>query len=112
MEQFWALLSEFIFQLFIALGTVALGIGINWMRKNTSKQQRELIESIVIEGVKYAQQSHAGKVGAERLEEAKKAVLRELDKAGIKITAEQLDVKIHAVLKELKKEFGEQWKEE
>lgn len=112
MEQLWNLLGEFLMQLFLALGTVALGIAIAWVRKNTSKQQRELVESIIVEGVKYAQESYAAEAGTERLVQAKRAVLRELDKVGIKLTEEQLDVKIHAVLKELKKEFGDQWKEE
>ena len=112
MEQLWVMVGEFFMQLLVALGTVALAIGIGWMRKNTSKQQRELIEGIVAEGVKYAQQSYAAEAGAERLVQAKRAVLQELDKVGIKITEEQLNVKIHAVLKELKKEFGDQWKEE
>ena len=112
MEQLWNLFGEFLMQIFIALGTIALGIGITWMKKNTTIQQRNLIEAVVAEGVKYAQQQYGDKPGEVRLQEALKAIVLELEKVGIKnIDQEQLNVHVHAVLKELKKEFGDQWKE-
>lgn len=112
MEQVWTLFGEFLMQIFIALATIALGIGINWMRKNTTLQQRRLMEVIVAEGIKYAQETYGHLPGNVRFEKASEAIVAELDKFGIKMTTEQLQVHIQAILKELKKEFGEQWKEQ
>lgn len=112
MEQIWTLLGEFMMQLFIALATVALGIAINWMRKNTTVKQRQLVESIVREGIQYAQETYGALPGEARFDKAAQAIVLEFEKFGIDMTKEQLKIHIQAVLKQLKKEFGDKWKEE
>ena len=111
MENLWVLVGDFLMQLFIALATIALGIAINWMRKNTTLKQRELIESIVGEGIKYAQETYGYLPGTERFDKAATAIVTEFEKFGIKMTEDELKIHIQAVLKKLKKEFGDQWKE-
>ena len=109
MEELWVLVGEFLVQIFLLLATITMGIAIKWIKSNTTLKQRDLIESISYEVVKYAQETFGHLPGTERYDEAARALSTRLKDFGITISAEEIQVHINAAVKELRKEFGDEW---
>ncbi len=88
--------------LFIAVATWAL----NWFK---NVQIDEWVKAILIEGILSAQEKFWDAKGAEKFEFAKEYAIKRLNKWYIPVSLEDLDVKIDALVKDLKAEFGEHW---
>ncbi len=88
--------------LILALGTWVINF---WKNLVIDKWIKNIIE----EGVLYAQETFWEEVGYRKFEYAKEYVVKRLSKWYIKIDEDELDVKIQAMVKNLKAEFAELW---
>ena len=95
--------------LFILFNFLILGFILVVKRFLTEKQQ-ETLKAIAEDAVLFAQQIGQAMGSDEKLKTAKDFAVSELNKLGIKITIEQLEVIIEATLLRLKLKYGENWK--
>ena len=80
-------------------------------KDSLSESQRKKLKIIIEEGILYAQEAYEELDGKERYEKALEYISKELKDQGIKVDPDRLDALVHAVLKDLKKEFGYPWSE-
>ncbi len=106
MEQAIFLLLE---EILVAIVIIGIGFLISWIRQKRSVEQLKIIQMIVEEGVLFAQQVYKELNGEEKFDKALEAISKKLKEKGIKVNAETIKTTIEAVLKRLKKEFGESW---
>lgn len=109
LEVFMPLITEAVTQVFILIGTVAIGFFIAFIKRRTTKEQREIIESVFKDSVLFAQQVYGKLDGDAKFEKAKERALKMLEDKKIKLNEEQVQTIIESTLKTLKKEFGEEW---
>ena len=110
MEQLMPIILELVTAILVLITTVGIGAAIGFINKNTTKKQQDIIEQIVHSAVLFAQQTGFDKVGQEKFELAKERALEILKRnKRISISEEELETIIEAVVKQAKKEFGENW---
>lgn len=107
LPSFFALVQD-VFQLLLVVG---IGFLINFIRLKISEEKLTLIEKIITEGVKFAQQVYKDAGGEEKYEKAVEQITTVLNSKGLKINEVELKMLIESVLKQMKKEFGDQWYE-
>lgn len=109
MDQFWILLFDFLQAALLLFAMAGIKIGIDWLRGNTTATQRALIASFASDAVEYAQETFGKQPGAERYQEALKALTGRLKENNINISEDDLEIYIQSSVKKLRKEFGEEW---
>ncbi len=96
-------------EVLVLAATVAIGFLIAWLRRKTNAEQLKLIESIVVDGVLFAQQVYGHLDGEKKYEQAQTRILEMLKSKNITLKEEEVKVFIESTIKRLKKEFQEQW---
>lgn len=84
----------------------AIVLGVKWLSDTI---QNSIVRRIVEDAVLYAQQLYHEEGGEVKLEEAIAYVQRWLEAKNIKLTEEQIEDLIEAVLKDIKVAVGEAW---
>lgn len=111
LEMFLPLITEILGQIFLVLGTLAIGFLISFIKRKTNLEQQKLLEEIFSDAVLFAQQVFKHLDGPEKFAQAKERALLMLKDKGIELSEEQIEMLIESTLKKLKKEFGDQWAE-
>ena len=106
-------MDELIFQGIEQILKVIIGVGviylIRFLGRRFNEDEMALIKSITLDGVIFAQQvwGHVG--GDQRYLKAIEKITDELNKRGINVSDERLEMFIESAVKQLKAEFGEHW---
>ncbi len=106
-------MPEIVFQLLTEiLKLIAIAAGyflIGFLMQHLSEQRFKIVRAIVRDGVLFAQQVYGHLDGEVRYEKALERISAALADYGITVNEEQLDAMIEAMVKALKKEFGDDW---
>ena len=115
---------NFVSEIMVIIITAVLAMSLAWVKKqidisglkkfiiNLEIKEHELalIKEITRRVVIAVQETERAKSGEAKLSKAKMMIADQLRTRGITISAEEIDAFIHGILKEVKKEFGEEWK--
>ncbi len=98
------------------LVSLAIYYTINFLKKKVDEQKlkldeytQEKIRMIITDGIRYAQQVYRNSSGEKRLEEALNYVYEKLEKMGLDIPDNSIRIILESILKDLKRQFGEDW---
>lgn len=109
MESLFPMVVDLMLELFLLIATIGIGFAINFFRKKTTAEQRKIIDGVVKDGILFAQQVYQHLEGTEKYNKAVEQIVLVLKQKNLKITEEELKLKIEATLKKLKADFQEQW---
>ena len=104
-----AIIGHMIEILFLILSIVGLYL-ISYVKSRLTGNQQVLIENIIRTVVLYVQQHQHFQKPEHKLELAVSQAIAIMNEKGISIDEGEIYVQIEARLKELKKEFGDNWK--
>lgn len=106
-----SILLEFLVCILVAFGTLAMNYAMKFLDKHKILSELKANEAIIRMVVKAVQESSVGESGANKFKKAKSMAIDMLKSRGLSVNEVEIEFLIDSVVKELKKEFGESWKE-
>ena len=108
-QEVWTQLIGHIMEIFFLLASVLVAYLVSYIKRKTSAEQRLLAESLIRSAVLYVQQTMPDMDPNAKLQLALEQAAVMLNDKGIKIDDTAILIMIEAQIKELKKQFGEDW---
>ena len=99
-----------IIEIFFVIVSIGVLYGVKWLKSRLSKEQQELANDVIRSVVLFVQQQFPKNKPTEKLDLAVSHAIDILNENGIKIDENTIHVLVESNLKQLKREFRDEWK--